>query len=99
MMEPQQVFSILREHASALRERGVEHLHVFGSVARNEATPQSDVDILIDFKPDKQLTLVSLGSLEFFLSSMLNSKVDITASKWMREPVRKRALEEAVLVF
>jgi predicted nucleotidyltransferase len=98
-MDKDRVIVILREHAPELQAEGVVHLSVFGSVARGEASSTSDVDILADFDKSRRLTLVSLGRLESRLSDLLGVKVDLSSPEWMREPVRQRALGEAVLVF
>lgn len=98
-MNKDQVISILRENASELRAAGVAHLRLFGSVARGEAGAHSDVDILADFDAAKRVTLVTLGSLEHRLHTMLGAKVDLSSAIWMREHVRAQAVSEAVLVF
>jgi hypothetical protein len=72
---------------------------VFGSVARGDASPDSDVDILADLDESKRFTLVTLGRLESHLSDLLGVKVDLSSPDWMREPIRERVLREAVRVF
>lgn len=98
-MDKERVLVILREHAPELKAAGLVHLRVFGSVARGEATPQSDVDLLADFDPSKRITLVTIGSLESRLADLLGVKVDVSSAEWMREPVRRQAMREAVLAF
>jgi predicted nucleotidyltransferase len=72
---------------------------VFGSVARDEASSASDVDLLADFDQSKRMTLVKVGSLQNRLSQMLGAPVDLSSPDWMREPVRTKALREAVIAF
>ncbi len=58
-MDRDRILLILREHAPELKAAGLVHLRVFGSVARGEASPQSDVDLMADFdksKPNWQLS-------------------------------------------
>jgi len=98
-MDKESVISVLREHAEELRAAGLVHLRIFGSVARGEASAESDVDLLADFEPTKRITLVTMGGLESRLGDMLGTKVDLTAAAWMRVPVREQALREAVLAF
>jgi uncharacterized protein len=98
-MDKDRIIVILREHAPELRAAGLVHLRVFGSVARGEATPQSDVDLLADFDRSKRLTLLTVGSLERRLGDLLGLKVDLSAAEWMKEPVRRQALREAVIAF
>jgi uncharacterized protein len=98
-MDKDRIIVILREHAPELRAAGLIHLHVFGSVARGDASPQSDVDLMADFDRSKRLTLLTVGSLERRLGDLLGLKVDLSAAEWMKEPVRKQALREAVIAF
>lgn len=98
-MDQDRVIVILREHAPELMAAGVVHLRVFGSVSRGEATAKSDVDLLADFDKTKRVTLVSVGRLQSRLTDLLGTRVDLSSPEWLREPVRKRALREAVLAF
>ena len=52
----------LREHEADLRDKGVDALWVFGSVARGDARPDSDIHLLIDFAPDAELSLLTLAA-------------------------------------
>ena len=89
----------LRHHELELKAAGILHIHVFGSVARDEASSISDVDVLADFDKSKRITLVKVGSLQSRLSNMLGARVDLSSRDWMREPVKSKALREAVIVF
>lgn len=93
------VISKLREHAPELKAAGVMHVRVFGSFARGQNSGDSDVDLLVEFDPEKRQTLVSVGRLQGRLSELLDVRVDLSAAEWMREPVRSRATGEALLVF
>jgi predicted nucleotidyltransferase len=99
MLDRENILSVLRDHAPELREAGLVHLRVFGSVARNQANDKSDIDLLADFDRSKRITLVTLGSLESRLSMLLGMKVDLSSPDWMREPIRTRAMQEAVVAF
>jgi uncharacterized protein len=98
-MDKDRIIVILQEHAPELKAAGVTHLRLFGSVARGEASPESDVDLMADFDKSKPITLVTLGSLESRLEDLLGVRVDLSSADWMREPVRAQALREAVLAF
>ena len=93
------VIAKLREHAPELKAAGVVHLRIFGSTARNEASANSDVDLLVEFDRSKRQTLVSVGSLQSRLADILDVKVDLSSVDWIREPVRSNAMREAVLAF
>ncbi len=98
-MTRDRALSILRAHEAELRASGVIRLRLFGSVARDEATGTSDVDVLADFTPEAGLSLWSVGGLYQDLSDMLGMPVDVSREKWMKEHVRKNALREAVVAF
>ena len=98
-MNSDQVVAKLRQHAPELKAAGLVHLRVFGSVARGEMSEESDVDLLADFDKSKRLTLVMVGRLQSRLADLLGANVDLSSEEWMREPVRKQALREAVLAF
>ncbi|HEV2991856.1 MAG TPA: nucleotidyltransferase domain-containing protein [Candidatus Angelobacter sp.] len=98
-MDKDLIITKLRDHAPELREAGVIHLGVFGSVARGDANANSDVDLLADFDKSKRVTLVTMGNLESRLADLLGVKVELSSADWMREPVRKQALSEAVFAF
>jgi predicted nucleotidyltransferase len=96
-MDKHQVLSKLRQHESELKAAGVVHLSLFGSVARDEATTSSDVDLMAEFDGRRKLSL--LDGLENRLSDLLQVKVDLTPAKTMKERVRKTADKEAVIAF
>jgi predicted nucleotidyltransferase len=98
-MDRTAVIAKLREHAPELQAAGLMHVRVFGSTARAESNDASDVDLLVDFDPARRQTLVTVGSLQSRLSELLNARVDLSATEWMREPVRTRAVAEAILAF
>jgi uncharacterized protein len=93
------VIEKLRDHQTELRAAGIIHLRVFGSVARDQSSISSDIDLLADFDKSKHLTLVKVGNLQSRLSKLLGANVDLSSAEWMREPVRSKALREAILAF
>jgi len=98
-MDKHDVIRLLRAHEPELKAYGVVHLRIYGSVARGDASPSSDVDLLADFDKSKRITLVRIGSLQNRLTDLLGAPVELSSSEWMREPVRSKALREAVLAF
>ncbi len=98
-MRRDEALRILRAHEAELRASGVVRLRLFGSVARDEAGEGSDVDVLVDFTPERAVTLWSLGGLHQDLSDMLGTPVDVSREQWMKRHVKENALREAVLAF
>ncbi|MGD0628580.1 MAG: nucleotidyltransferase family protein [Terracidiphilus sp.] len=98
-MDKGQVIETLRRHEPELKDAGIVHLRLFGSVARGEATALSDVDLIADFDRSRRLTLFGMARLENRLSDLLGAKVDLSPAGSMKERVRGRALHEAVHAF
>jgi uncharacterized protein len=74
---------------------GAYNVRVFGSVARGEATEDSDVDFLVDYDLEK-ITPWFPGGLLLDLEQLLNRKVDIATVDMLKERIRDRVLHEAV---
>lgn len=73
---------------------GARRVRVFGSVARGEAQPTSDVDLVVDFEPDR--SLLDHGGLLMDLQDALGCRVDVVTAKAMRPRFRERVEKEAV---
>jgi uncharacterized protein len=86
--ERERVIALLRAHAEDIRGRGVTRLALFGSTARGEAGPSSDVDLLIEVDPQARFTLVDLAGLERFLTGLLLRPVEFAFPSRLRERPR-----------
>ena len=73
---------------------GARNVRLFGSVARGEARPDSDVDFLVEL--EKGRSLLDLGGLLMDLQELLHRKVDVVTEKGLRARIRDRVLQEAV---
>jgi predicted nucleotidyltransferase len=73
---------------------GARNVRVFGSVARGENRPDSDIDFLVDMEPGR--SLFDLGGFLFELQSLLEIEVDVVTEKGLRARIRERVLEEAI---
>jgi hypothetical protein len=76
--------------------RGAYNLRIFGSVARGDAGPDSDLDLLVDMQPGKGL--LDMGGLLMDLQDLLGCRVDVVTEKGLRGRIRERVLREAVLL-
>lgn len=88
----------LRAREAHLRGKGVSALFVFGSVARGEARPDSDVDLAVDFADDKQPSLLALAALKDDIAEALGRPVDLGERAAMKPRVAAAA-REMVRVF
>jgi predicted nucleotidyltransferase len=86
-----EVLNTLRAHQQVLRQAGITHLSLFGSVARNEAGPDSDIDLAAEFDPAAKMDLIRLVELEYELADLLGRRVEI-----LPEPIRKDRLRANV---
>jgi len=82
--------------AQVARARGVRSLHLFGSAARGEEGPESDVDFLVELEPGR--SLLDLIGLQNDLSDALGRKIDAVTVAGAKPRVLKNALKDAVRV-
>ncbi|MBY0261200.1 MAG: nucleotidyltransferase family protein [Phycisphaerales bacterium] len=81
------------------RARGVQRLRVFGSVARGEQTPESDLDVLVEFLPGVDPDLFELGGLQQDLSAVLGREVDLKTVEMFSEPALRRVIATSKLGY
>lgn len=88
---------ILREHKAELTERfGVHEVAIFGSTARDEALPDSDVDILVGYEelPD----WIAYFSVQRYLEELFGRSVDVCTAKELHREFRAKVQAEAIYV-
>ena len=95
----EQVVATLRAHEAELRDRGVLHVALFGSVARGEQTPSSDIDILIELAPDAAVGVFEYVSIEHYLADLFASPVDLANRKRLKAFVKPNAERDAIFAF
>jgi uncharacterized protein len=89
----------LRAHEADFRAAGVAALYLFGSTARNEAGPDSDVDLFMDAADEARFSLFDLVRLTRHAGIILESPADILTRQGLKDRVRARAEQDAVKVF
>ncbi len=89
----------LRRNRRKLLAFHVRHISVFGSTARDEATPQSDVDLLVEFEPDAPVGLFAYVDLLRHLSDIMNSRIDLATPGGLRPEMREKIVAEAIRAF
>jgi uncharacterized protein len=98
-MHKQDAIAILLGHQDELRARGVRHAALFGSVARGEAGPHSDVDIMIEFAPDASLDIFAYVELKEFIEKLFPGRVDVVNKDALKPYVRTSAITDTVYAF
>ncbi len=86
----------LASHADEIRRlaaaHGVDHLRIFGSYAKGTETPTSDIDLLVDVAPDRDL--LDLIEFKLDLEDLLGCKVDVVTEAGLSPHLRDRVLRE-----
>ena len=96
-MNRDKVLDVLRTHKQILSQRfGVSDLTLFGSVARDQANDDSDIDILVSY--DKPATSKAYFGVQFYLEDLLGRQVDLVTDKALRKEFRPYVQREAINV-
>jgi uncharacterized protein len=93
----EEVMTLLWSHEADLALLGVVRLALFGSVARDEARPDSDVDLLVEF--DRPVGLFAYVGVQEYLEGLLGRPVDLATSGALKPRLRDRILAECICVF
>lgn len=100
-MTRDEVIAILRAHETELRALGAESIVLFGSTARNEATPLSDVDIAVKLEPALAgfRSVGKLDAIARLLTGLLRRRVDVIAYPGHPGPVSAAISRDECLAF
>jgi len=98
-MNKQDILTRLRENETALRARGVSHAALFGSRARGDNRPDSDIDILIDLAPEVPIGVWQYSGLKTYIASLFEGPVDVVSREALKPYVRPAATADAVYAF
>ena len=91
------IFDVLKSYLESLKLKyQVKSLGVFGSFVRGEATANSDLDLLVEFKGD--VTFDNYMDLKFLLEDLFKRKIDLVIKEDIKPQIRERILEETVYV-
>jgi len=88
---------IKKKIISVLVKHGIKKILVFGSYARNEATPKSDLDLIVEF-PEGTSLLDHVG-IEIELSEALNMKIDLLSRNGISPYIKNQVLKEAIVIY
>ncbi len=88
--------TLKQKNAELTKQFGVKSLQLFGSVARNEATSSSDVDLLVEF--DRPVGYFGLFALQDYLENLLGCSVDLGTVNSLKPRLRERVMGELIRV-
>ncbi len=91
--------AILRAHEPELRQRGVRHAALFGSVARGEEGPDSDLDVMIDIDRAAVRDVYTFVGLCHFIGELFPVAVDVADRESLKERILQRAERDAIPAF
>ena len=99
MMDKDTVLERLRRYQGELQQRGILHAAVFGSVARGEATEESDLDILIEIDPNLPMDIYAYAGLKRFIADLFPIPTDVVNPAALKEGLRPGTQQEAFYAF
>lgn len=89
----------IRQHADDIRARGVAHVYLFGSTARDKAAPGSDVDLFVDLRRGAKFSLFDLMDLRRFFGGILGTHADVFLRQGLHRAIRRDVERDAIRVF
>jgi predicted nucleotidyltransferase len=98
-MDKQDILHQLRRNEANLRERGVIHAALFGSRARGDNRPDSDIDIMVEIAPDAGIDLFQYVGIVQYIEELFPTPVDVADRAALKSLVRPRAERDAVYAF
>jgi hypothetical protein len=93
------VLQTLRTHESELRLLGVSHAAVFGSVARGEASADSDIDVLVELDEDRPMGIFAYARLKIYVNEILDGAGDVVNRRTLKPLLRDSILRDAIHAF
>jgi uncharacterized protein len=98
-MNSGEALETLRRSEPDLRTRGVRRAAVFGSVARGNNRPDSDIDIMVEIDPDAHLTVFDYAGLKDYIASLFDGPVDVVNRDGLKSYIRPIAMVDAIYAF
>jgi uncharacterized protein len=98
-MDREHVLAKLRAHERELKEAGIVRLSLFGSTARGDAGPDSDVDLLAAFDDTRRISLLDIVGMENQIADLLGCPVDLAEEGCLKPHVQKNVEAEVIRAF
>jgi hypothetical protein len=98
MTTKENIIAILKSHKSELSKYGVSTIGLFGSYLRNEQSTNSDIDLLIDFDPDKENFDNYMAVYDLFEELFKNEKIEIVTKNGLSKYIGPKILNDVMYV-
>lgn len=89
---PESVFHLCKEY-------GVQELSIFGSASGGKFTPESDLDLLVEFKPHVHIGLMDFAAFQRRLSELVGHPVDLVSKQGLNPIIRDEVLAQAKVIY
>jgi uncharacterized protein len=99
MTEAEKIIADLKRLEPRLREEGVEHLAIFGSRARGDNRPDSDLDLLIDVEEGRKFSLIDLAGVQLTIQDELGIETHVTLNRGLKPRFQEVILDDAKAIF
>ena len=93
------IINVLRENKDHLNSLGISHLDLFGSITRGDAGRGSDIDIAVEFKDKREMSLSKFAALKINISEILNWDIDPAERQKLLPEIRRAFDRDAIKVF
>jgi predicted nucleotidyltransferase len=90
---------IIAKNEAALRARGVRHAALFGSRARGDNQPGSDIDIMIEIEPEAHIGVFEYVGLKDYIAEFFDGPVDVVSREGLKSYIRPAATADAIYAF
>src|SRR5256714_9088003 len=98
-MRRDDIIATLRAAEPALRARGIRRAAVFGSIARGDERPDSDIDILVEFEPGAEGSIYEYMNLKQYIAGLFDGPVDAIDRDALKPHLRVAATRDTVYAF
>jgi predicted nucleotidyltransferase len=98
-MHRQDIIAKLQENEAALRAKGVAHAALFGSRARGDNRPDSDIDVMVEIAPEAHIGVWEYAGLKRYIENLFEVPVDVVSREGLKPYVRPAATADAVYAF
>ena len=98
-MKRDQIIATLKAAEPELRRRGIRHAALFGSVARGEDRPDSDIDILVEYEPGQEGSIYDYVRLKEYVAGLFDGPVDVIDRDALKPHLRAPAARDTLYAF